>query len=342
MKIEIRNIEYYLPKKLITNEDLEREHPDWDMFKTGDKTGVIQRHFADIEETAFDVSVKACEKLFENSDIKVDDIDGIIFCTQSPDYFLPTTACLVQERLGIPTTAGALDFNLGCSGFVYGLSLARGLVETGQAAKVLLLTAETYSKFIHPKDKSVRTLFGDAAAATLVSAFEDETQTLIGPFVFGTDGKGAGNLIVRTGGCRFPRTAESAAAAVDDSGNVRAADNLYMDGAEIFTFTLRTIPRTVEQLLARSGLAKDDIDLFVFHQANEFMLEHLRKRLKIPPEKFQMTLSHCGNTVSSTIPIALKHAALEGRLPNGALVMLVGFGVGYSWGATLVRWSGLR
>lgn len=218
---------------------------------------------------------------------------------------------------------------------------AQGLVSSGQASRILLITAETYSKFLHPRDRSVRTIFGDAAAATLLVA-EDSPVPLIGPFVYGTDGSGGPNLIVRTGGMRNPRTSESAIAVEDENGNVRSADNLFMNGAEIFTFTLAVVPQSIESLLKKAGLGLADIDLFVFHQANRYMLEHLRKRMKIPQEKFRLTMSHCGNTVSSTIPIALKDAACEGRLPKGALVMLVGFGVGYSWGATLMRWYGLQ
>ena len=267
-----------------------------------------------------------------------EEIDYILFCTQSPDYFLPTTACLIQSRLGIPHSAGALDFNLGCSGFVVGLGLAKGLIETGQATKVLLLTGETYSKFIHKRDKSVRTLFGDAAAATLVAALDQAGDLPIGPFVYGTDGSGAANLIVPTGAMRHPKTAETAEVYEDESGNSRSRDSLFMNGAEIFNFTLRTIPGCVAALLQRAGLGMEDVDLFVFHQANRYMLDHLRKKIKIPEQKFVVVMKQSGNTVSSTIPIALKQAQLDGRLRSGHLVMVVGFGVGYSWAAGLLRW----
>jgi 3-oxoacyl-[acyl-carrier-protein] synthase-3 len=247
----------------------------------------------------------------------------------------PTTACLVPDRLGIPTTAGALDFNLGCSGFVYGLGLVEGLITSGQAQNVLLLTAETYSKFLHPRDKSVRTLFGDAAAATLLTAAEHAS---LGPFVYGTDGAGARNLMVPAGGLRQPQTAETAIATEDDSGNLRSQGNLFMAGSEIFTFTLAAVPQSVHALLQKSGISLEQVNLFVFHQANRFMLENLRKRMHIPAEKFHVNMAHCGNTVSTTIPIELKDDWQADRLKEGALVMLVGFGVGYSWGATLLRW----
>ncbi|HZS70313.1 MAG TPA: ketoacyl-ACP synthase III [Candidatus Acidoferrum sp.] len=337
MKAAIRAIEYYLPEKAVTTEQLSAEFPEWSVQKIDEKTGIQARHIAGEDECSSDLAVAAAQKLFASGVCAAHDIDYVLLCTQSPDYFLPTTACLIQDRLGIPTSAGALDFNLGCSGFVYGLGLAQGLIESGQAANVLLLTAETYSKFIHPRDRSVRTIFGDAAAATLVSAVEADAP-LIGPFVFGTDGRGANNLIVPTGGLRRARTAETAREITDDSGSVRTQDHLFMDGAEIFNFTLKAVPQSVCQLLERSRKTLEEIDLFVFHQANRYMLEHLRRKIKVPQDKFCVAMSHCGNTVSSTIPIALKHAQLEGRLKPGDLTMLVGFGVGYSWAAGLARW----
>ncbi|HWQ52528.1 MAG TPA: ketoacyl-ACP synthase III [Bryobacteraceae bacterium] len=341
MQAAIAAIEYYLPEQTLSTADLSAEFPEWSAAKIDEKTGIRERHITAPGECSSDLAVAAARKLFDSGACRPEDIDFLLFCTQSPDYFLPTTACLIQDRLGVPISAGALDFNLGCSGFVYGLGLAQGLISSGQAGKVLLLTAETYSKFINQRDRSVRTIFGDAGAATLVVA-RDAPAPLIGPFVYGTDGRGAPNLIVPTGGMRCARTAASGMAVEDEGGNVRSPDNLFMNGAEIFSFTLDAVPRSVAALLSKAGMTQAGVDLFVFHQANKFMLDHLRKRLKIPPEKFHLAMAHCGNTVSSTIPIALKHAALEGRLQEGAVVMVVGFGVGYSWGATLVRWSGLH
>jgi 3-oxoacyl-[acyl-carrier-protein] synthase III len=337
MHAAISAIEYYLPETTVSTAQLSAEFPEWSVEKIDNKTGIFERHVAGPDECSSDLAVAAARKLFDSGVCRPEDIDYLLLCTQSPDYFLPTTACLVQDRLGIPTTAGALDFNLGCSGYIYGLGLAEGLIATGQASKVLLLTAETYSKFLHPRDKSVRTIFGDAAAATLLTAVDSE-QPPLGPFIYGTDGKGAPNLIVPTGGMRRARTAETAVTAEDESGNVRSQDSLFMDGAEIFNFTLSAVPKSVNALLEKAGLALDQIDVFIFHQANKYMLEHLRKRIKIPAEKFLVSMAHCGNTVSSTLPIALNHAAAEGQLKDGATIMLVGFGVGYSWGATLLRW----
>jgi 3-oxoacyl-[acyl-carrier-protein] synthase-3 len=334
----IQAIEYYLPDATLTTKDLSEQFPEWSAEKIEEKTGIGVRHIAAPGECASDMAVCAARKLFGSGACQPGDIDYLLLCTQSPDYILPTTACLVQDRLGVPVTAGALDFNLGCSGYVYGLGLAKGLVETGQARNVLLLTAEAYTKFLHPADRSVRTIFGDAASATVVSAVTGAGEAFIGPFVLGTDGRGAENLMVPAGGMRYPRTAETGVAVQDEAGNLRSRDNLFMNGAEIFNFTLKAVPDAVSRLLDRAKKTKEEIDLFVFHQANQFMLDHLRKRLKLPPEKFYIHLCDCGNTVSSTIPIALKAAVLEGKLKNGDLAMLVGFGVGYSWAAGLVRW----
>jgi 3-oxoacyl-[acyl-carrier-protein] synthase-3 len=329
----------YLPERELTNEELARDLAgDWTAEKIFQKTGIHTRHIAGPNECASDLGVRAAQTLFERGACGPDEVDYLLFCTQSPDYFLPTTACLVQARLGLPTSCGAIDFNQGCSGFVYGLSLAKSLVEAGLARHVLLITAETYSKFVNPRDRSVRTVFGDAAAATLISGIESESDRL-GPFVFGTDGRGAENLIVPVGGLRRPLTEAALEEREDKSGNWRSDANLYMNGPEIFNFTLSTLPKAVASLLQKSGQTLDDVGYFIFHQANQFMLDRLRAKLSIPPEKFCVDLDWCGNTVSSTIPIALERAVASATVRPGMQVMLVGFGVGYSWAAAMMRAS---
>jgi 3-oxoacyl-[acyl-carrier-protein] synthase-3 len=284
------------------------------------------------------MAVKAAQKLLDRNICAPANIDFVILCTQSPDYFLPTSACLIQDRLKLPKKTGAFDFNLGCSGFIYGLAIARSFIECGLAGNVLLLTADTYSKFIHPMDRSVRTLFGDAAAATIVRGVETDNsgRPLIGPFVFGTDGGGAEHLIVPAGGLRSPRSAETALEQRDDKGNTRAKDHLYMNGPAILTFSMTAVPPLVESLLAQSGMAREDIDAFVFHQANKFILDVLRRQCKIDPDRFVIDLADKGNTVGSTIPIALADASRGGKLKPTSRLMLVGFGVGLSWAGALV------
>lgn len=330
MKANIKAISYYLPEEILSNDLINQEFPEWDIEKISSKTGINSRHISAKDEFSSDMAVKAAEKLFEEHNIDRSEIDFLLFCTQSPDYFLPTTACIIQEKLGLNTTIGALDYNLGCSGFVYGLSLAKGLIAGEMAKNILLITAETYSKFIHPKDKSNKTIFGDAAAATLISA--EKGFCSIGNFVFGTDGKGAENLIVKQGGMRFPVSNDNEDIS-DEFGNVRNDKNLFMNGTEIFNFTGEFVPKLIQAMLEKANLNQDDIDLFVFHQANKYMLNHLRKKIKIPEEKFYISMAHCGNTVSSTIPIALYEAIKERKLENSQNMIIAGFGVGYSWGA---------
>ncbi|MEI6753692.1 MAG: ketoacyl-ACP synthase III [Paludibacter sp.] len=330
MKAFIKAISYFLPEKIVTNDDLVKEFPEWTVAKIAGKVGVTVRHIAAETETAADMATQAAEKLFTEHGIDRSTIDFVLFCTQSPDYFLPTSACIIQNNLGLSTSCGALDFNLGCSGFVYGLSVAKGLIAGGIASNILLLTAETYSKHIHPKDKGNRTIFGDAAAATLVST---NGFASIENFSLGTDGRGAENLIVKKGGQRQPKALDDTS--IDESGNLTSSDYLFMNGGEIFNFTSEAVPVLVEQVLAKNELNKDDIQLFVFHQANKYMMNYLRKLIDIEPERFYFCLEKVGNTVSSTIPIALYEAQKEGKLFGN--VLLAGFGVGYSWGATVLK-----
>ena len=332
----IAAIRSHLPERVLTNQMLASEMEGWTTETILDKTGIAERHVAADSESASDLGVAAAMKLFQDGMCRPREVDFIILCTQSADYRLPTTACIMQERLGLRRGIGSFDMNQGCSGFVYGLSAAKGLIETGQAGKVLLITADTYSKYLGPRDRSVRAIFGDGAAATLVSA-QDREDAAMGPFVFGTDGRGKDHLIVRAGGSRLPRSAGTGEVREGEGGNWRSADNLFMNGPEIFSFTLRRVPETVNELLTRANLSMGDVDLFVFHQANGFMLDRLRIKLNIPEDKFVVHLENCGNTVSSTIPIALEHACRTGRIRPGTRVMLVGFGVGLSWAGTFAR-----
>ena len=317
----ISEIETYFPEKKVTNEDLQKEFPEWSPEKIFNKVGVKQRYTASAEETVLELAVKASEKLLKKID--KNEIDFILFCTQSPDYHLPTTACILQDRLGLRKNIGALDFNLGCSGFVYGLSIAKGLIATGVAQNILLVTAETYTKYLRKSDKSNRTIFGDGAVATLIQ--KDEAKENF-QFILGTDGSGYDNLIVRNGGGRNRINKE------DEAGNC-----LYMNGQNIFIFTIEKIPALVKEILEKNNLTKNDVDYYIFHQANAHILRRQREILEIPEEKFYINLEKYGNTVSSTIPIALKDALETGKVKRGQKIMLIGFGVGLSWGATIVE-----
>jgi 3-oxoacyl-[acyl-carrier-protein] synthase-3 len=331
MTAYIKGISYYLPEEVLDNTKLNNEFPEWSVDKISSKTGIFKRHLSGKDEFSSDMAMKAAIKLFEEYTISPKDIDFVLLCTQSPDYFLPTTACIIQDKLGIPTTAGALDFNLGCSGYIYGLALAKGLISGNIAKNILLITSETYSKFVHPKDKSNKTIFGDGASATLVSANEGFAE--IFDFVLGTDGGGAENLIVKNGGCKNPTL--SGTDVIDEFGNIRNDNNLFMNGSEILSFTTTSIPPHITETLYKHHLTLEQIDLFIFHQANKFILDRLRKKINIPEEKFYIYLENCGNTVSATIPIALKEAMHEKKAKGN--ILLSGFGVGYSWGSCIIN-----
>ena len=325
----IKAISYYLPDTIVSNQDLVEEFPEWSVDKIAKKVGVVSRHVVAVGQCASDLAEQAARKLFLENDIDKSCIDFMLLCTQSPDYFLPTTVCLLQEKLGLGKYCGALDFNLGCSGFVYGLALAKGLIESDAAKNVLLITAETYTRHIHHRDKGNRTIFGDAAAATLVST---SGFAEIGSFGLGTDGSGANNLIVKSGAMRHQDRFDDIA--FDKSGNPVSSDSLYMNGSEIFNFTLETVPDLVENVLRKNRMDKESVDLYVFHQANKYMLDCLFDLMEIEEKKTFVYMSEVGNTVSSTIPIALCEAKKEQKLSGK--VLIAGFGVGYSWGGCVL------
>jgi len=328
----IKAISYYLPEKIVTNEQLLQEFPEWSVDKVAAKVGVNSRHLAAVDETATDLAEQAARKLFAENDISPTEIDFILLCTQSPDYCLPSSACILQNKLGIPTSAGAFDYNLGCSGCIYGMAIAKGLIAGGIANNILLLTAETYNKYLHPSDKSNRSIFGDGASACLIST---EGFAEIGEFVLGTDGSGANNLIVKTGGARYHTP--TGVSAIDDEGHECHDDYLYMNGGAIFNFTLETVPVLVKQILDKNNIDKDEVDYYLFHQANKFMLNTIRKICVLPKEKYYVNLETTGNTVSSTVIIGLKDCTDSGVIHEGMQVMCAGFGVGLSWGGVMLK-----
>lgn len=330
----IKGISYYLPEKVVTNAELVSEFPEWSVDKVAAKTGVDSRHVAGSEQTAGDMAEMAARRLFDEYGISPEEIDFLLLCTQSPDYFLPSTSCVLQSRLGIPESAGAFDFNLGCSGAIYGMAVAKGLIAGGIAGNVLLLTTETYNRYIHPSDKGNRSIFGDGAAACLVST---DGFAEIGEFVLGTDGSRYDDLIVRTGASRH--RAETGLESTDEDGHTRRDDFLYMNGGRIFNFTLDVVPQLVGKVIEKNGLVADDVDYYVFHQANRFMLNTLRTVCGLPKDALYVNLKDTGNTVSSTVPIALKDCLQNGNIRSGMKVMVAGFGVGLSWGGTILKFG---
>lgn len=317
MKTTIKKIEYYLPNVTENGQDLLNDNPDWSIEDIQSKTGIYQRHIA-TEEDMIEMARLATEKLFDNG-VNRDVIDLLILVTQSPAYPLPTSACILHGKLNLKKSCMAFDVNLGCSGFVYALAMCSSLIESGIASSGLIVCSETYTKYIDSSDRTCRPLFSDGAAAVLIAKSSDDK---IGPFELGTDGSGADYLIVKPN--------------VDEPS---LPDKLYMNGSQVFMFTMNRVPKCVDALLDSSAINLNDIDMFIFHQASKLVIENLIRRLELDEEKVFVNYKNVGNTVSASIPIALKDAAIQGRLKEGDTVMLIGFGVGLSWGATLVRWS---
>lgn len=335
LKAFIKSISYYLPEQIFTNEDFFREFPDTISNKANlSKIGVKERHIVAKNELASDLAVKSAQKLFKQNNINPHDIDFLLFCAQEFDYFTPTTACVIQHRLNLPTNCGALDFNLGCSGFVYGLGIAKGLIESVGMKNVLLLTSSTLTRKLHPKDENLRYLFGDAACATLIS--EGNSESEIHQFSFGTDGESADRIMVKDGGSRNPITNESFHEIINEYGNITSNAFMNMKGVSVFSFSIKQVPNLINDLLKKHHKTIEEIDLFIFHQANLFIIDTIRKKLNLSEEKVFNYMENVGNTVSSSIPITLYEAIECKRAKKGDTILLAGFGVGLSWGATII------
>ncbi len=330
MSSRISGLEYYLPHNVLSNKDLEELFPEWDSSKTESKIGIRERHIAGENETALDLAEKACEKVLKKYDKSK--IDFLILCTQSPDYFLPSSSCILQHRLGLSENIGAYDFNLGCSGYIFGLAQAKGFISAGIATNILFVVSETYSKHIYKKDLANRSIFGDGAAATIISSSDTEK---IHEFALGTNGVGFENLIVRNGGLRH-KLDSCPEEILYGTQSYYTPNHLYMNGPEIFNFTIEYVPKLVSNTLKANNMTIEDVDYYIYHQANKFMLNYLRRKSKIPKNKFYIGMEKTGNMVSATIPVALKNCIDEGVISSSQRIMLVGFGVGYSWGATVI------
>lgn len=323
MKVVIKAVEIYLPPNVEDGDTLKRDNPDWHIEDIELKTGILSRYISDRNQKTTDMAEPAIEKIFKSNKFNKNDIGFLILVTQSPDYVLPTSACILQDRLGFKKSCMAFDVNLGCSGFIYGLAIGSSLIEGGLAKKGLLVCSEKYSKYIDKTDRTCRPLFSDGAAAVLLSSSE---RHMIGPFEIGTDGSGYKNLIV-------PSDDTLAGSMNADKGK------LHMDGSKIFLFTMSAVPKCVKALLNKSGNTIKDIDLFIFHQASKLVIDNIIRHLRLPNEKVFVNYQEIGNTVSASIPIAIKGALDSKRLKNGYKIMIVGFGVGYSWGGCIVNWD---
>jgi len=334
MQAAVSAIEYYLPEKTISTADLSAEFPEWSVEKIDQKTGIRERHIAAPDECASDMAVSAARKLFDSGACRPEQVDYVLLCTQSPDYFLPTTACVLHARLGLRNDCACFDINLGCSQYVYALSVADAMLSAGLGRLALVTTGDTMSRTVNPMDRALVPILGDAGSATLVGKAEDEAGFL--GFCLGTNGAGAKHLMLPAGGFRMPISVETAIETTDAEGNVRSPENLFMNGAAIFHFAITVVPATIQKLLKQVSLSMDDIGLFLFHQANRYMLDYLVKKLAIPQEKTFFYLDDVGNTSGSTMPVVLAEAVRAGKVKQGQKVLMIVFGVGLSWAATVM------
>ena len=329
MKPRIDSIAYALPDAVVTNQTLRENHPQWDFDHLEDRTGVFERRIAGPGETALDLVEQACKG------IDLDGVDGLIFCTSTPDHPIPSNACLLHGRLGLAQNVLALDINMGCSGYVYSLEVARSLIQSGTAKKILLATGDTYSQFINAGDRATRVLFGDGAAVSIIARSDDDRGIV--DISLGSSGKHYDRFMVPAGGARQPLSEATSIETIDKSGNVRTPENITMDGFGVLSFFNGTIPGEVLALLKKNNLDIESPDLFVFHQASRVALDSIARALKIPDGKMVRNMDKVGNLVSASVPVALKMALDDGQASPGDLVVLCGFGVGLSWATALVR-----
>ena len=335
MQVFIKDISYFLPQKTVSIIDLKEENPEWDIKRLASKTGVNKIHVAEEDETALDLAEKAVLDLCKNNPNCLDLIDGIIFCTQSADYIMPPNSCVLHGRLEMKENIFAMDINHACSGYVYGLALAKGMISSKALKNILLITADTYSKYINPRDRSAKVLFGDGAAVSWIT--ESSGTKGIVDIMCSTYGRGFNKFIIPAGGTKIPKNENTSVPEKDKEGNVRSLENLHMEGRAILGFVNSRVPRQIKQILKENSLSVDDIDLFIFHQASKMAIQSLGRILKIDPEKNFEDISLIGNTVSSTIPIALKTALSQKKIKKNDKVLISGFGVGLSWATSILQ-----
>ena len=308
---KILAIEYYLPNKKENNKDLKKFNPKLDINRIKEKTGINNRFISGEKENIIDISIKCSNKIFKKFSKKK--VDFLILVTQTSPYRIPTTACILQDKLGLKKKLIAFDINLGCSGFIYALRMGSSLIETKQAKNGLIICADTYTKYISKNNTACRPIFSDAGAAILLSKSSINT---IGPFELGTDGSGADAL-------ELPMN----------------TNEIVMNGAKVLTFAMNVVPDNVNLLLKKIGINKNKIDKFIFHQASKYILDNINRILSIKKEKIFENYSKVGNTISASIPIALKDANNKKILKKNNLIILAGYGVGLSWGSTLIKWN---
>ncbi len=325
--VVIRAISCAVPTNLVGNESFVGRFGEG-VEKFAKMTGVTRRCVTNPEQTASDLSYVAAKRLFDEGKAAPQEIDALIFVSQTPDYILPATACVLHQRLGLKKECLAFDINLGCSGFVYGLFVAGSLCRREGIRNVLLCGGDTISKVVSPADKSAAMLFGDGGFATLLSYSETDDNPL--HYLFGTDGSGAKSIIIPSGAQRNKQGSREISEFGE--GVLRSDYDLYMDGTEVFNFTISEVPSAIKRLMGQAGRSPENTDMLVLHQANLFILKQIAKMTKFPMEKVPVTIDRFGNTSITSIPLTLCDALAANPDQVPRRVVLAGYGVGLSWG----------
>lgn len=315
----------YVPEKILTNSDLEKiveTNDEWIVSRTG----IRERHIAAPHEATSDLAYEAALKALDSAGMKAEDLDLIIIATVTPDSSFPSTACILQDKLGAKGAA-AFDLSAACSGFVYSLATAVGFIQNGMYNNALIIGADTLSRITDYTDRNTCVLFGDGAGAVIIGEVPEGRG--FQSFDLGAEGSGGNLLKLEAGGSRLPASQQT----VEDKKHF-----IYMNGREVFKFAVRVMGSATERVLTKAGLGKEDIDLFVPHQANIRIIQSAMQRLDLPPEKCVINVDKYANTSATSIPLALVEAAEEGRMKEGDTVLMVGFGGGLTWGASVLIW----
>ena len=328
--VGIKALSACVPPEVIYNKDLGYLIPEEEIEKTINNIGIIERRIAAPDVMASDLCYKAAQQLMADNDIAPESIDVLLFMSQTPDYRIPATSCLLQHRLGLPRETMCFDISLGCSGYLFALSTAFAYASMEGINRVLLLDGETFSKIVNRRDKVDWPLYGDAGTATLIEKGDYGDST----FMLYTDGSGEDTLKIHAG-MRNPITPESCVEREQEDGNIRSDLEVYMDGMDVFNFAISKVPKSIKQLLKETEKSVDDVDYLIFHQANRFMMDFFVKKLKMDPDRVPYCIHKYGNTSSASVPLTIS-SELCGKLDGNHTMLMSGFGAGLSWGSALM------
>ena len=329
--VGIKALSACVPPEVVYNKDLGYLIPEEEIEKTINNIGIVERRIAAPNVMASDLCYKAAQQLMADNDIAPESIDVLLFMSQTADYRIPATSCLLQHRLGLPRETMCFDISLGCSGYLFALSTAFAYASIEGINRVLLLDGETFSKIVNRRDKVDWPLYGDAGTATLIEKGNYGDST----FLLYTDGSGEDTLKIHAG-MRNPITPESCVERECEDGNIRSDLEVFMDGMDVFNFAISKVPKSIKLLLKETDKTIDDVDYLVFHQANRFMMDFFVKKLKISPDRVPYCISKYGNTSSASVPLTVS-SELSGQLDGSHTVVMSAFGAGLSWGAAIMQ-----